>query len=1096
MEAIMKKNTWRPLFAVLCFILFFTTIAMASEFQADVEQNMEAVVRQGYIWVKDGTYRLEMEQLNGPDLYIIVGVKSGTTQVVLPAYKAYVEMPSDSFMSVINDPFQSAEVTAKKYEVKKESKESVQGFNCERQLIHHQGKGILRRWIAPELEFPIKIEQLLKEDYYVQLKNIEKSPISKAQFQVPDGYTMKTEEQVKALIDADPAVAAKIAAYKKNRPRKYELRAMLSGGDTWNIILTSGTKIRIKARPFGSSSAASWFAVPYKGQTALKTRAQSTYSGKNIVKEDPASGVDGINIGAIQGDYSVTVTLIGKPPQVRAIQNVYTKKKGQGSSWRAPRGYHRYQVRLYALSDPAAGVRFTAAGKKHQLKIPDGQYREFSYTDQDKLSGLDIMMDYGKVKVVCRTEYQSATTPHILLDEPFSSNRPEKAASAPASSGAGASTSKTSSATSPGTASITSQSVDSASRMVLVLDASGSMWGQIKGRAKIEIAKEVICDLIDAIPTNFQTGLIVYGHRRKGDCKDIEIMIPVDNHNVAAMKAKVTAISPKGKTPLSESVKRAAEALDYTEERATVILVSDGLETCDIDPCDLSAKLAMSGVDLVVHVIGFDISKEDQYQLRCMADKTGGLFLAASDAGSLRDALFKTVEEVKAPPAPVVEDPGTAVLKGPASVPVGSAFTVKWEGPNSRGDLIAVVKKGERNIRYVDYAYTKRGNPAKLTAPGVVGDYELRYVHGHSRKVIGRADLKATPVKASVKAPAAARVAVDIEVTWQGPDYTGDYIALAQPGTDGHHRIYYTYTRKGSPLKLQAPSDPGTYELRYILGKSKEILAQTTIKIQAATASVQAPATAYVTSKFEVEWKGPDNQGDYIAIAQPEKGPNHRIHYTYTKKGSPLQLLAPSDAGTYDVRYILSQGHKLLAKTTIEIKPVSASVQAPATAAAASLIDVTWQGPNHQGDYIAVVPPGQGANRRIKYTYTKKGSPLQLRTSSDPGTYDVIYLMSQGKKVLARTAIEIQPVSAEINPPATASVNTQIKIPWQGPGYDSDHITISRPDQAPGSRLTYRYTNRGNPAVIKTPKKPGTYEVRYILGQGKKVLAKKTITVK
>ena len=1092
----MRKNILPPLFAAFCSILFFTTIAMASEFQADVEESREVVVRQGRIWVKDGTYRLEMEQPNGPDLYIIVGAKPGTTQVVLPSYKAYVEMPSDSFMSVMNDPFQSAELTVKQYAVKKEGKETVQGLNCERQLIHHQGAGIMRRWIASELGFPLKIEQLLKEDYYVQLKNVEKRPTPKTQLQVPAGYTLKTEEQAQALIEADPAVAAKMAAYKKNRPRKSELRAMLSGGDTWNIVLTPGTKIRIKARPFGSSGAASWFAVPYKGQTALKTKAQCTYPGENNVKEDPASGVDGLSIGAVQGDFSVTVTLIGKPPQVQAIQNVYTKKKGQGSSWNAPRGYRRYQVRLYGLSDPAAGVRFKAAGKKHQLKIPGGQHQEFSYTDQDKLNDLDIMMDYGKVKVVCRTEYQSATAAHILLDEPFSSNRPGKAASAPASSGAGASTSKIGSATSAGTSAASSPEGDSASRMVLVLDASGSMWGQIKGKTKIEIAKEVIGDLIDAIPADFQTGLIVYGHRRKGDCKDIEMMIPVGKHNAAAMNAKVTAISPKGKTPLSESVKRAAEALRYTKERATVILVSDGLETCDIDPCELSAKLAMSGADFTVHVIGFDVSKDDQDQLRCMADRTGGLFLAASDAGSLRDALFKTVEEVKAPPAPVVEDPGTAVLKGPASVPVGSAFTVQWKGPNSRGDLIAIVKKGEPNMRYADYAYTKRGNPAKLTAPGVVGDYELRYIHGHSGKVIGRADLKATPVKAGVKVPAAAQVAVDIDVTWQGPDYAGDYVAVVPPGQGADQRIKYTYTRKGSPLRLRMPPDHGTYDVIYLMRQGKTVLARTSIEVQPAGASVQAPATAAAASLIDVTWQGPNNQGDYIAVVPPGQGADRRIKYTYTKKGSPLQLRTPSDPGTYDVIYLMSQGKKVLAKTSIEIKSVGASVQAPATAAAASLIDVTWQGPNNQGDYIAVVPPGQGADRRIKYTYTKKGSPLQLRMPSDPGRYDVIYLMSQGKKVLASTAIEIQPVTAEVNPPATAGVNTKIKIPWQGPGYDSDQITISRPDDAPGGRLTYGYAKRGNPAVIKTPKKPGTYEVRYILGQGKKVLAKKTITVK
>ncbi|UCF82466.1 MAG: VWA domain-containing protein, partial [Desulfobacteraceae bacterium] len=55
-------------------------------------------------------------------------------------------------------------------------------------------------------------------------------------------------------------------------------------------------------------------------------------------------------------------------------------------------------------------------------------------------------------------------------------------------------------------------------RMVLVLDASGSMWGQIEGKAKIEIAKKVMAELIDQIPADFQTGLTVYGHRRKGDC--------------------------------------------------------------------------------------------------------------------------------------------------------------------------------------------------------------------------------------------------------------------------------------------------------------------------------------------------------------------------------------------------------------------------------------------------------------------------------------------------------------------------------------------------------------------------------------------------
>jgi Ca-activated chloride channel family protein len=633
-------------------------------------------------------------------------------------------------------------------------------------------------------------------------------------------------------------------------------------------------------------------------------------------------------------------------------------------------------------------------------------------------------------------------------------------------------------------------------RMVLVLDASGSMWGQIDGKAKIEIAKEVMAELIDQIPPNFQTGLTVYGHRRKGDCKDIEMVIPVGPHNAAAMKAKVQAISPKGKTPLSESVKQAAQALRYTEERATVVLVSDGLETCDINPCALAAELAMSGVDFTVHVIGFDISKEDQDRLRCLADKTGGLFLAASNAGSLRDALFKTVEEVKAPPPSVVEDPGTAVLKGPDSTPAGSAFKVQWEGPDSRGDYIAIAEKDAKDLHHKDYTYTKKGNPADFTAPGEVGDYELRYVHAHTRKVIGRTDIKVTPVQATVQAPVEADVAVEFEVKWQGPDYPSDYVAIARPDQRAGSQVNYTYTRRGNPLKLQAPSDPGTYEVRYILGRGSKLLAKTTIEIKGVGASVEAPAAADVATEFEVSWQGPDNKSDYIAIARPDQKPGSQVQYTYTRKGSPLKVQAPSDPGTYEVRYILGRGSKLLAKTTIEIKAVSASVQVPASADMASLFEVSWQGPDNKSDYIAIARPDQKPGSQVQYTYTRKGSPLKVQAPSDPGTYEVRYILGRGSKLLAKTTIEIKAVSASVQAPASASVNTEFEVKWQGPGYKSDYISIARPDHRPGSYVTYTYTHRGNPVKLKAPKEPGTYEIRYILGRGSKVLDKTTITVK
>lgn len=195
-------------------------------------------------------------------------------------------------------------------------------------------------------------------------------------------------------------------------------------------------------------------------------------------------------------------------------------------------------------------------------------------------------------------------------------------------------------------------------RAILVLDASGSMWGKVGEKTKVEIARESIKQLLDAWNPDIELGLMAYGHRREGDCNDIELVLPVERQNPQTVIKAVNRLNAKGKTPLSAAVKQAAEALRYTTDRATVILVSDGVETCGLDPCKVAEELEKSGVAFTAHVIGFDLKKEETSKLRCLADGTGGMFLEAADAASLTKALT-TVEEsiaaaeqaVKVPPA-------------------------------------------------------------------------------------------------------------------------------------------------------------------------------------------------------------------------------------------------------------------------------------------------------------------------------------------------------------------------------------------------------------------------------------------------------------
>ncbi|MEP4754518.1 MAG: VWA domain-containing protein, partial [Nitratireductor sp.] len=142
-----------------------------------------------------------------------------------------------------------------------------------------------------------------------------------------------------------------------------------------------------------------------------------------------------------------------------------------------------------------------------------------------------------------------------------------------------------------------------AERAMIVLDASGSMWGRIDQEPKIGIARAVLKDVLADLPSEVELGLIAYGHRRKGQCDDIELLVAPGTGSAAEIGAVADGLNPLGKTPLSASVRLAAETLKFTEDKATVVLITDGIETCNADPCALGRELEATGVDFTAHVV-------------------------------------------------------------------------------------------------------------------------------------------------------------------------------------------------------------------------------------------------------------------------------------------------------------------------------------------------------------------------------------------------------------------------------------------------------------------------------------------------------------
>lgn len=177
---------------------------------------------------------------------------------------------------------------------------------------------------------------------------------------------------------------------------------------------------------------------------------------------------------------------------------------------------------------------------------------------------------------------------------------------------------------------------------ILILDASGSMWGQVEGRPKIEAARRAVDAILSRWRTGDRLGLMAYGHRSKGECRDIELIVPVGTVDADAMRRTVSGLNPRGKTPIAASLREAAGILKHSERKATVILVSDGIETCHPDPCAVAAELKKAGVGFTAHVVGFDITDPmARSQLQCIARATGGIYLDARNAGALEAAMTK-----------------------------------------------------------------------------------------------------------------------------------------------------------------------------------------------------------------------------------------------------------------------------------------------------------------------------------------------------------------------------------------------------------------------------------------------------------------------
>ncbi len=193
----------------------------------------------------------------------------------------------------------------------------------------------------------------------------------------------------------------------------------------------------------------------------------------------------------------------------------------------------------------------------------------------------------------------------------------------------------------------------------ILLDASGSMAGQVEGGRKMDLAKKAIQEFVAGVPEGAKVSLRVYGHKgsnqkkdKKVSCESNELVYPLQSYDSDEFEESLNQFQPTGWTPLASAIQGAHGDLkesgeDGVKTRNIVYVVSDGVETCGGDPVKEAKRLGESGIEPMVKIIGFDVDDAGQQQLKKVAEASKGSYQDIQSEDDLKEYLEAEKERLK-----------------------------------------------------------------------------------------------------------------------------------------------------------------------------------------------------------------------------------------------------------------------------------------------------------------------------------------------------------------------------------------------------------------------------------------------------------------
>ena len=249
------------------------------------------------------------------------------------------------------------------------------------------------------------------------------------------------------------------------------------------------------------------------------------------------------------------------------------------------------------------------------------------------------------------------------------------------------------------------------------------------------------------------------------------------------------------------------------------------------------------------------------------------------------------------------------------AVPVGSGTTFS---ATSRADgtyRIANAQAGTYNLTATFF-----GDTQTLSGVVITGGCDMPAQDFN----IGGAPPASYTVTASTNSVSAG---APISVSWTAPagSSNSDWIGLYKTNTLNGAYLWWRYTAGAAngTFNLNAPTEPGDYEFRYLLNNGYTSVAtsqRVTVTTGGSTYSVTPGATSVNrASPLSVSWTAPAGTyvKDWVALFRVGDPYTSYIWWIYTggATSGTANLTSPGTAGTYEFRYFLNDGSTEVARS-------------------------------------------------------------------------------------------------------------------------------------------------------------------------------------